>query len=97
MELRRSRGIGRHHRDAAHAQSGDSCAAALQHLGIAPQPSFIVCAHLRTGALVEVLPAYRSTDLGVNAVYASRKHLMPKVCVMIDVLVQALRVPLWEA
>ncbi|MDE2296950.1 MAG: LysR family transcriptional regulator, partial [Burkholderiales bacterium] len=72
------------------------CAAALQHQGIVLQPSFMVSSHLRSGALVEVMPGYRSMELGVYAVYASRKHLSPKVRVLIDFLAEALRVPAWE-
>ncbi len=76
--------------------SGDTCcAAALQHQGIVLQPSFLVGAHLDAGALVEVLPAYRSIELGVYAVYPSRKHLTPKVRALIDFLVDAFRMRAW--
>ncbi|HSC62893.1 MAG TPA: LysR family transcriptional regulator [Caldimonas sp.] len=79
------------------SNSGDTCcAAALQHQGIVLQPSFMVSPHLRSGALVEVLPQYRSIELGVYAVYASRKHLTPKVRVLVDFLVEALRTPGWS-
>jgi DNA-binding transcriptional LysR family regulator len=79
------------------SNSGDTCvAAALQDQGIVLQPSFMVCHHLRSGALVEILPQYRSLELGVCAVYASRKHLAPKVRVLIDFLVAAFRVPDWS-
>jgi DNA-binding transcriptional LysR family regulator len=78
------------------SNSGDTCcAAALQHQGIVLQPSFMVGTHLRAGALVEVLPQYRSIELGVYAVYASRKHVMPKVRVLIDFLVEAFRIRTW--
>lgn len=78
------------------SNSGDTCcAAALQHQGIVLQPSFMVGDHLRSGALVEVLPAYRSIELGVYAVYASRKHLTPKVRVLIDFLAEAFRIRAW--
>jgi hypothetical protein len=79
------------------SNSGDTCcAAALQHQGIVLQPSFMVSTHLRSGALVEVLPAYRSMELGVYAACASRKRLTPKVRVMVDFLAQALRIPAWQ-
>lgn len=78
--------------------SGDTCcAAALQHQGLVLQPSFLVGTHLVSGALVEVLPAYRSIELGVFAVYPSRKHLTPKVRVLIDFLVEAFRMRAWPA
>lgn len=80
------------------SNSGDTCcAAALQHQGIVQQPSFMVGHHLRSGALVEVLPAYRSLDLGIYAVYASRKHVAPKVRSLIDFLVDAFRIPGWQS
>ncbi|HSV78737.1 MAG TPA: LysR family transcriptional regulator [Ramlibacter sp.] len=79
------------------SNSGDTCcAAALQHEGIVLQPSFMVGHHLRSGALVEVLPQYRSIELGIHAVYASRKHVTPKVRVLIDFLVEAFRIRTWE-
>ena len=78
--------------------SGDTCcAAALQHQGIVLQPSFLVGAHLVSGALVEVLPQYRSIELGVYAVYPTRKHLAPKVRALIDFLVDAFRPQAWPA
>lgn len=82
---------------AMRSNSGDTCcAAALQHQGIVLQPSFIVSHHLRDGALVEILPEYRSLDLGIYAVYASRRHVLPKVRVLIDFLVEAFRTPTWQ-
>jgi DNA-binding transcriptional LysR family regulator len=78
--------------------SGDTCcAAAVQHQGIVLQPSFLVGAHLASGALVEVLPQYRSVELGVYAVYPTRKHLTPKVRALIDFLVGAFRMRAWPA
>ena len=76
--------------------SGDTCcAAALQHRGLVLQPTFLVGPHLASGALVEVMPQYRSIELGVFAVYPSRKHLTPKVRVLIDFLVGAFRTRAW--
>ena len=78
--------------------SGDTCcAAALQHQGIVLQPSFLVATHLASGALVEVLPQYRSIELGIYAVYPTRKHLTPKVRALIDFLVKAFRMRAWPA
>lgn len=78
------------------SNNGDTCCtAALQHQGIVLQPSFMVSHHLRAGALVEVLPQYRSLELGVYAVYASRRHVTPKVRVVIDFLVEAFRTCPW--
>jgi DNA-binding transcriptional LysR family regulator len=76
--------------------SGDTCcAAALRHQGLVLQPSFLVGPHLASGALVEVLPQYRSLMLGVYVVYPSRKHLTPKVRVLVDFLVDAFRMQAW--
>jgi DNA-binding transcriptional LysR family regulator len=76
--------------------SGETCcAAALQHQGIVLQPSFLVGEHLKSGALVEVLPQYRAGELGVYAVYPTRKHVAPKVRMLIDFLAAALAVRTW--
>jgi DNA-binding transcriptional LysR family regulator len=78
------------------SNNGDTCcAAALQHQGLVLQPSFMVSHHLRAGALVEVLPQCRSLELGVYAVYASRRHVTPKVRVVIDFLAEAFRICPW--
>lgn len=78
--------------------SGDTCCtAALRHQGIVLQPSFLVGAHLVSGALVEVLPQFRSIELGVYAVYPTRKHLAPKVRALIDFLVDSFRLQAWPA
>lgn len=77
--------------------SGDTCrAAALQHQGIILQPSFIVGADLAAGTLREILPEYRSLELGIHAVYPSRKFVAPKVRLLIDFLVEAFAAPPWE-
>lgn len=78
--------------------SGDTCcAAALQHQGIVLQPSFLVGKHFAAGELLEILPAFRSVELGVYAVYPTRKHLTPKVRVLIDFLVAAFSRRAWPA
>lgn len=77
-----------------HTNSGDTCrTAALQHQGIILQPDFLVGADLQRGALVELLPDYRSIELGVYAVYATRKHLPMKTRRLIDFLVEAFARP----
>jgi DNA-binding transcriptional LysR family regulator len=74
--------------------SGDTCrAVALRDQGIILQPDFIVGEDLRSGALVELMPRWRAGELGVNAVYPSRRHVPPKVRLMIDFLAEALRAP----
>lgn len=80
------------------SNSGDTCcAAALQGAGFVLQPTFLVAPHLQSGALVEVLSAYRSIELGVYAVYPTRKHVSPKVRLMVNFLVEAFATPGWPA
>ncbi|HWP10268.1 MAG TPA: LysR family transcriptional regulator [Ramlibacter sp.] len=76
--------------------SGDTCrAVALRHQGLIIQPSFLVGEDLQSGALVEVMPEYRSLDFGVYAVYPTRKHVLPKVRLLIDYLVEAFKAKRW--
>ena len=78
--------------------SGDTCRmAALRHQGIVLQPSFLVGPDLLAGTLVEVMPAWRSIELGVYAVYPTRKFVSPKVRLMIEFLVDAFRMRAWPA
>jgi len=77
--------------------NGDTCrAAALQHQGVILQPTFIVGQDLAQGTLREVLPGYRSGELGIHAVYPSRKFVSPKLRLLIDFLVEAFAEPDWD-
>jgi DNA-binding transcriptional LysR family regulator len=77
-----------------HTNSGDTCrAAALVHQGVILQPSFLVGEDLLTGTLVELMPEFKSIDLGIYAVYPTRKHVSPKVRVLIDFLVDCFSQP----
>ncbi len=79
-----------------HTNNGDTCRlAALNHQGVILQPTFIVGEDLRRGSLVELMPAYRSVELGVYAIYPTRKHLPLKVRRLIDFLVEQFREPPW--
>lgn len=81
-----------------HANNGDTCVgAALAHQGIVLQPTFLVGDALRDGRLVEVLPGYRGGELGIYAVYASRKQQPLKLRKLIDFLVEVFRTPRWPA
>lgn len=64
--------------------------AALGGAGIVFQPQFIVDDDIAAGRLVRVLPEWQSAELGVYAVYPSRKHLSAKVRTFVDFLVAAL-------
>lgn len=65
--------------------------AAVAGLGIGMLPTLISCHHLRAGSLVEVLPEYGQTGVGIYAVYPSRKLLAPAVSVFIDFVELKLR------
>ena len=64
--------------------------AALSGAGILFQPQFIVDDDLAAGRLVRLLPQWQSAELGVYAVYPSRKHLSAKVRTFVDFLASAL-------
>ena len=78
--------------------SGDTCrAAALKHHGIILQPTFMVGEDLRSGALVELMPQFRSSEFGIYAVYPSRRYLSAKVRLLIEFLAKALGNANWCA
>jgi DNA-binding transcriptional LysR family regulator len=80
------------------SNSGDTCClAALQDQGIVLQPSFMVAGHLEAGRLIELLPTYRALEMGIYAIYPSRKHLVPKVRVLINFLFESFRQPAWSS
>lgn len=69
--------------------SGDAlCAAAVSGAGIIHEPSFIVAPDLDAGRLRAVLMNYDTRELGIYAVYASRRHLSPKVRTFVDFLAE---------
>ena len=73
------------------SNNGDTCRlAALDHQGIVLQPDFLVSKDLRSGALVELMPQYRAADLGIYAVYPTRKFLPLKTRSLVDFLAAAL-------
>jgi DNA-binding transcriptional LysR family regulator len=81
-------------RPCIHTNNGDTCrAAALAHQGIILQPSFLVGEDLAAGRLVELLPTYQSLEMGIYAVYPSRKHVPPKVRALVDFLAAHFALP----
>ena len=67
--------------------NGDTCRAlALAHQGVILQPSFLVGPDLAAGTLVELMPEYKSLELGIYAVYPTRKHVPAKVRALVDFL-----------
>lgn len=61
-------------------------AAALAGAGIAYGPTFVFGEHLRRGELVALLPAYRTADLAIQAVYPSAQRIPLKVRRFVDYL-----------
>ncbi len=71
------------------SNNGETCrAAALAHRGIILQPTFIVGDDLAAGRLVELMPEFRALELGIYALYPTRKHVAPKVRAMVDFLLE---------
>jgi DNA-binding transcriptional LysR family regulator len=64
-------------------------AAALAGQGILAQPVFLVGPDLAAGRLVEVLPGWEMPEMGVYAVYPSRRHMSGKLRALLDFLGQA--------
>jgi DNA-binding transcriptional LysR family regulator len=65
--------------------NGDTCrAVALAHQGIILQPTFLIGNDLIAGTLVEIMPEFRAIELGIYAIYPSRKHVSPKVRALVD-------------
>jgi len=83
-------------RSRLYANSGDTCrAAALEHQGIILQPDFLVWEDLRAGRLKELMPEYRSEELSIHVLYASRKQLPLKLRHLIDFLASSFQKPAW--
>jgi len=79
-----------------HTNNGDTCRlAALEHQGVILQPTFLVGEDLLRGTLVELMPRFRAVELGIHAVYPTRKFLPLKVRRLIDFLAAEFREPPW--
>lgn len=80
-----------------HTNSGDTCrAAALDDQGIVLQPDFMVGPDLQQGRLIELMPDYKGREIGIYAVYPSRRHLPVKTRSLIDYLVSEFSSPAWS-
>lgn len=58
--------------------------AAIAGLGICQLPEFYVLRHLSSGALVEILKDHRPQPEPIWAVYPQRRHLTPKVRLLVE-------------
>jgi len=56
----------------------------VQGAGIIQSPRFMLLPHLRSGALVEVLPQWKPAPMPIAAVYPHNRHLAPKVRVFVE-------------
>lgn len=59
-------------------------AACLAGLGIIQVPQVVESAHLRSGALVQVLPQFPAPPMPLNLLYANRRNLSQRVRVVMD-------------
>jgi len=80
-----------------YSNNGDTCRAiALNHGGVLLQPSFLLADDLRRGDLVELMPEFRSVELGVYVVYPTRKQLPLKVRRLVNFLAEAFAGTDWD-
>ena len=71
------------------SNNGDlNAAAAVQGVGIALEPDFIVDSELKSGKLVPVLESFEAPASPIYAVYPSRRFLPAKVRAVVDFLVE---------
>lgn len=76
--------------------NGDTCVtAAVRGTGIVLQPTFLIAGELASGRLVQLLPQYRSIELGIYAVYPTRRFVLPKVRALLEFLAARLGDPEW--
>ncbi|MDF3195272.1 LysR family transcriptional regulator [Pseudomonas sp. 1928-m] len=64
--------------------------AVLADIGISLQPRYSVSAHLRSGALVQLLPDYQPQELGIHALYGTRRQMPPALRALLDFLIERL-------
>jgi len=64
--------------------------AVLADIGISLQPRYSVSAHLRSGALVQLLPDYEPQELGIHALYGTRRQMPPALRALLDFLIERL-------
>lgn len=64
--------------------------AVLADIGISLQPRYSVGAHLRSGALVQLVPDYEPQQLGIHALYGTRRQMPPALRALLDFLIERL-------
>ncbi|MBZ9649805.1 LysR family transcriptional regulator [Sphingobium sp. 3R8] len=60
--------------------------AAIAGMGVCQLPEFYLLPHIASGALEEVLDDFRPDDEPIWAVYPQRRHLLPKISGLLDLL-----------
>ncbi|MDO9618522.1 MAG: LysR family transcriptional regulator [Pseudomonas sp.] len=71
--------------------------AVLADIGISLQPRYSVSAHLRSGTLVQLLPDYEPQQLGIHALYGTRRQMPPALRALLDFLIERLAdAPDWD-
>ncbi|MFP6862471.1 LysR family transcriptional regulator [Pseudomonas sp.] len=71
--------------------------AVLADTGISLQPRYSVSAHLRSGTLVQLLPDYEPQQLGIHALYGTRRQMPPALRALLDFLIKRLAdAPDWD-
>lgn len=65
--------------------------ATLADQGISLQPRYSVAAHLRSGALVPLLPGYEPQELGIYALYGTRRQMPAALRLLLDHLAERLQ------
>jgi DNA-binding transcriptional LysR family regulator len=64
--------------------------AVLADTGISLQPRYSVSAQLRSGTLVQLLPDYEPQQLGIHALYGTRRQMPPALRALLDFLIERL-------
>jgi len=70
--------------------------AALQGMGVALQPTYLVSEILQRGELVQLLPQWQAKTMNIYALYSSRKYQPPAVRALIDHLVAFFSCGQWQ-
>lgn len=79
-----------------HSNNGSFAQAlAVEGIGIAFEPDFIVGDDVRSGRLLPILRGFTPPSTGINVVYASRRHLSAKVRAFAEFLAARFAQPEW--
>nr|WP_288355302.1 LysR family transcriptional regulator [uncultured Pseudomonas sp.] len=72
--------------------------AAVSGGGICMQPLYAAAPLLEAGRLLRVLPGWQPQSLGIHAIYASRRQMLPALRTLLDFIAERLAAdPLWQA